>query len=129
ALRVAGGAYLLWLAWGAWRVSKEAPETAGKQRFTFKGGLIFNCLNPKALVAWMAALSMGLTPDAGTAQLVVATTACGLAAIAINLCVALAFSRPGVMSVYARLKREIQIISSGLFALSGLALLRSAAKS
>ncbi|MEM1366086.1 MAG: LysE family transporter [Pseudomonadota bacterium] len=128
ALRVAGGAYLFWLAWGAWRASSEAPERQTKQHFSFKSGFIFNCLNPKAVVAWMAALSMGLTTDAGAAQLIVATLVCGLAAVLINLSVAFAFSRPGMMSLYSRFKRQIQLAASGLFALSGFALLRSAAK-
>lgn len=128
ALKLAGAAYLLWLAFSAFRAASDTQDQVPKLQFSFVSGLVFNCLNPKAVVAWMAALSMGLSPDAGIGSLLVATLCCALAAIVINLTIAVGFSMPGMMSFYGRFKRRIQLVSSGLFALAGGALIRSAVK-
>ncbi|MEN0087923.1 MAG: LysE family transporter, partial [Pseudomonadota bacterium] len=128
-LKVVGALYLLWLALSSFRSAKAPENEPPKIKFSFTSGLVFNCLNPKAVVAWMAALSVGLTPDTGATQLLVATVSCALAALAINLTIAFGFSRTGMMAFYARCRRQIQMLSAGLFALAGGALLRSAIKS
>ena len=60
ALRWAGVAYLLWLAWEAWAAEREvSPETVdgGIDPWTaFRRGLITNLLNPKAAVFYVAVL-------------------------------------------------------------------------
>jgi threonine/homoserine/homoserine lactone efflux protein len=57
ALRWAGVAYLLWLAWDAWR--EEAPEENAFSDNTaryFRRGLVVNLLNPKAGVFYIVML-------------------------------------------------------------------------
>ncbi|MCQ4062145.1 LysE family translocator, partial [Klebsiella pneumoniae] len=51
-IRWAGVAFLLWLAWEAWRVppDRSAPVTAETRRGLFLRGLTGNLLNPKAAV-------------------------------------------------------------------------------
>ncbi|MEQ1551540.1 LysE family translocator [Sphingorhabdus sp.] len=57
-LRYAGAAYLLWLAWKAWRGQGDvSPEHAhnGNVRW-FRHGLFLNLLNPKAALFFVAIL-------------------------------------------------------------------------
>jgi threonine/homoserine/homoserine lactone efflux protein len=55
-LRWAGVAYLLWLAWDAWR-GTSGNET-GEIAPSFRRGLIVNLLNPKAAVFYIAVLPL-----------------------------------------------------------------------
>lgn len=64
-LRWAGVAYLLYLAWEAWRGANEtSPGHAGAaDHAPFWRGLIANILNPKALVFYVALLPGFIAPD------------------------------------------------------------------
>ncbi|WP_226554641.1 LysE family translocator [Celeribacter naphthalenivorans] len=62
-LRWAGVAYLLWLAYDAWRPEKAEPNAfAGKNARYFRRGLIVNLLNPKAAVFYVAMLPQFVSP-------------------------------------------------------------------
>ncbi len=54
ALRWAGVAYLLWLAWEAWAGEEDVPDGAFAP--SFRRGLIVNLLNPKAGLFFVAVL-------------------------------------------------------------------------
>jgi threonine/homoserine/homoserine lactone efflux protein len=54
ALRWAGVAYLLWLAFEAWRGEEEGPDGAFAP--SFRRGLVVNLLNPKAGLFYVAVL-------------------------------------------------------------------------
>ncbi|MFQ6549871.1 LysE family translocator [Aestuariibius sp. 2305UL40-4] len=129
ALKLAGGAYLVWLAWQSGRSAFSpdaipAPEP-GKGRWIARG-LILNLSNPKAVVAWMAALSMGLgTGDTGT-HLILPTLLCAAIGALNYTGYALAFSLPGIMAGYQRLRRTIDAAAAALFAAAGAGLIRSA---
>jgi threonine/homoserine/homoserine lactone efflux protein len=64
ALRVAGVAFLLWLAWEAWRGAGDVAAMTG-DRAPFWRGLVVNLLNPKALVFYVALLPGFIAPDHG----------------------------------------------------------------
>lgn len=68
-LRWAGVAFLLWLAWEAWRVppDRRAPVDPATQRGLFLRGLTGNLLNPKAAVFYVALLPGFIRPDHGAA--------------------------------------------------------------
>ena len=128
-LKVIGGVYLLWLAVQSAR-SVTAPKGEGDldtgRGLWFWRGLMLNLSNPKAVIAWMAALSMGLGVDAGPTMLVFTTGAC-MALGAVNYGgYALVFSAPGAMKAYRRTRRWIDGTVAFLFAGAGLGLLRSA---
>ena len=129
ALKILGGLYLLWLAFQSGRTALCGGHDVGPARREgawFRRGVVLNLSNPKAVVAWMAALSMGMSADAGVGQLVVATLLC-MAIGALNYAgYALAFSLPGVMAGYRRLRRGIDGVVAGLFATAGFGLIRSA---
>lgn len=134
ALKVAGGLYLLWLAYGSARSAMRKGETfnndaetspASEGRWLMRG-LVLNLSNPKAVLAWMAALSVGLGADDGLASVTIATLGCAAIGFAIYATYAAAFSLAAIMQGYARLRRWIDGAVAALFALAGFALLRSA---
>nr|WP_299410851.1 LysE family translocator [uncultured Roseobacter sp.] len=85
-LKIAGGDYLLWLAYGS--AFSAIRTTSGKTAFNetaplsakglFTRGLILNLSNPKAVVAWMAALSVGLGGEDALLSLMIGTLGCAL---------------------------------------------------
>lgn len=109
----------------------EASEPGGEGTSPGEGrwfirGLVLNLSNPKAVVAWMAALSVGLGADNGRSRVAIATLGCMVIGFATYAAYATAFSSAAVMRGYARARRWIDGIVATLFALSGFALLRSA---
>ncbi len=128
-LKILGGGYLLWLACqSAMSASSSAGKIDGSKRNGrwFIRGLMLNISNPKAVVAWMAALSMGLGAGDSSAQVISATCIC-IAIGFINYAGhAFAFSFSGVMSGYQRFRRWFDGVVAGLFAIAGFSLIKSA---
>ncbi len=128
-LKVLGGIYLLWLAWqsfnSARRPNGEAPSPTAGGRW-FLRGLILNMSNPKSVVAWMAALSIGIGPNDSLLNVAVATLACVMVGFLNNALYSLLFSVDGMMQAYRRCRRWIDGVAAGLFALGGVGLIRSA---
>lgn len=129
ALKVLGGLYLLWLAWGsarsaALRETAEMKTVAGGRWFW--RGLVLNLSNPKAVLAWMAALSMGLDSNDSLGAVAVTTLVCIAVAFFNNWSYSLVFSMGGMMAVYRRFRRWIEGVMAALFAAGGFTLIRSA---
>ncbi len=128
-LKVSGGLYLLWLAWQSGRsaVRKETADTVeiGVGRWFWRG-IILNLSNPKSVIAWMAALSMGLDPSDSWDAVVATTLICVAVAFFNNFSYSMVFSMGSMMAVYRRLRRWIDGFSAALFAAGGFALIRSA---
>lgn len=128
-LKFLGGAYLLWLAYqsarAAGRVSASDPRGTSSGRW-FTRGLLLNLSNPKAVVAWMATLSLGISDSHGAMQVGIATALCIAIGFLIYIAYAFAFSMSGAMGVYARAHRWIDGFVAGVFAIAGLSLIRSA---
>ncbi len=129
ALKLLGGAYLLWLALQSARSAIRPggrADVAATQGRWFLRGLILNMSNPKSVLAWMAALSVGLGPEDGWVAVAAATLVCVVMGFVNNLLYSLLFSVNGVMVTYRRVRRQIDGIVAGLFALAGVGLIRSA---
>jgi threonine/homoserine/homoserine lactone efflux protein len=128
-LKLLGGGYLLWLALQSGRsaVNRTARSNlnATDGRWYFRG-LLLNLSNPKAILAWMAAFSVGLTSENGLSQLVAGMGLCILITILNATFWAILFSVEGVMSAYRKTKRNVDVVVSGLFAVAGLGMIRSA---
>ncbi|WP_218044927.1 LysE family translocator [Kiloniella majae] len=142
-LKVFGGLYLLWLAFQSARAAIKPDVEKGTQspdkkdivhnsfiRGWFIQGLILNLSNPKAVVAWMAALSVGLDANANDGvwayALIAATLMCMIIGVLVYVFYAVIFSFGGIMRGYNRCRRWINGAIAGLFTLAGFGLIRSA---
>ena len=128
-LKLVGGGYLLWLAYGAFQSARQSgtilPETRQIGNW-FKRGLLLNLSNPKAIAAWMAVLSLGVSAGNGSAQVIAATGICAALGFLIYAVIALVFSSSGAMRAYTRMRRWIDGTVAVLFTIAGLGLIRSA---
>lgn len=133
AIKIFGGLYLLWLAYKSFksamvRQELQAKELAGGRRTPFgyfQRGYIIQMTNPKAALAWIAIISLGLKEGAPWwvgAVIVLGTFALS---IAIHLMYAVAFSTPVMVRLYGKSRRVIQGVLGAFFALAGLRLLTS----
>ncbi|WP_350334248.1 LysE family translocator [Coralliovum pocilloporae] len=130
-IKVFGGLYLLFLAYKAFRSAAsahdiEATELSGGRRTSWgylRRGYIIQMTNPKAALAWIAIISLGLVPDAPlwVAGAIVAGTF--LLSVAIHLLYAVAFSTPIMVRIYGGARRFIQGALGTFFGLAGLRLL------
>jgi len=130
-IKFAGGLYLLWLAYKAFRAATAEQDvkarvfdregTTGLRHFL--RGLTVQMTNPKAALAWVAIISLGLKPDAPAwvaAVIVLGTTALS---VPIHLAYAVIFSSQPMVRLYARARRPIQAALGSFFAFAGIKML------
>lgn len=128
-LRLAGGAFLLWLAWQSARSAFGPAAAAGAAAGAagpwgiFRQGLLLNLLNPKALLAWGAVIALGMPAGAGAAEFAAIVAVCSALGCAIYAGYAALFSRPSVRAGYARARRWIDGACAAAFAAAGGALI------
>lgn len=130
-IKILGGVYLLWLAYNAFRAAAsdhdiEAATLSGAPRSPwryFMRGITVQMTNPKAALAWIAIISLGLQEGAplwvGFA-IVLGTTALS---VLIHCIYAIAFSSETMLRVYGRARRWIQSAIGTLFCVAGIRLL------
>ncbi|MEM1299778.1 MAG: LysE family translocator [Pseudomonadota bacterium] len=132
-IKVFGGCYLLWLAYKSFKAAAaardlEATELAGGRRSPWgyaARGYIVQMTNPKAALAWIAIISLGISEGAPWwvgAVIVVGTFTLSLL---IHVLYAVAFSTPAMVRIYGRARRYIQATLGAFFAFAGLKLLTS----
>lgn len=132
-IKIAGGLYLLWLGYKALRSAAsaydiEARTLAGATRTPlgyFLRGLTIQMTNPKAVLAWIAIISLGLSEGAPMwvgLSIVIGTS---LLSVAIHALYAVAFSTPVMVRLYSKARRWIQGVLGAFFALAGVRLLTS----
>ncbi|CZF79605.1 MULTISPECIES: LysE family translocator [Grimontia] len=133
ALKVFGGLYLLRLAFLSAKESMKPNSTnVGMIEETFSGkkwflrGVIMNISNPKTVIAWMAALSVGLNSNDGIFSVISGLVVCIIVGFATNGMYSICFSYSRVMNWYQRASRWINGVTSFLFTIAGIGLLRSA---
>lgn len=133
AIRIAGGCYLLWMAFKAVRSAfRPAPADAraedGPLRAPghyFSRGLALHLTNPKAILTWIAIISIGLQPGAPLWVGLIIVAGCGAISTVIHLFYATAFSTRPVIAVYRRMARWINGFLGVFFAAIGVKLLFS----
>lgn len=132
-IKIAGGLYLLWLASKALRsaLRNQAADQAslaaksGTPFGMWSAGLLLHLTNPKAIMAWLATIALGVTASSP----VWVSFAIVLGGIIIssvgNMTYALLFSTKPAAALYLRARRPIEIIFAGFFGLAGANLLIS----
>jgi amino acid exporter len=131
AIKIAGGAYLLFLSYRAFRAAAsvqdlEAKSLNGSQRALtayFWRGLAINMTNPKALLAWVAIVSLGLQENAPLWVGIAITVGTSVLSVVFHCLYALAFSTAPMVRFYSRARRWIQAALGGFFAFAGVKLL------
>lgn len=129
-LKLLGAAYLIFLAVVLGRSAMRAkPETIGSSpsRHYFTRGLLLNLTNPKAILAWVAALSIGVPADASAASIWFLFAGCSLVGLVNYAIYASVFSLRPLRAAYYSSRRGIEGACAALFALAGLKLLVSRA--
>ncbi|SEL95085.1 Threonine/homoserine/homoserine lactone efflux protein [Roseovarius azorensis] len=128
ALKIAGAAYLLWLALQSLRAARRSGSTMvarAAPRRLFLAGLMLNLSNPKAVFAWMATLSLGL--GGGSQNYVPLMLLCGLIGLVNYIGWVTFFSTGVMMRAYLRARRWIEAGTGFLLGAAGVSLLRSSA--
>jgi len=120
-IKFIGAAYLLWLAFKAFRSALSSNEMAarplgisGGAWAYYRRGLIIQMTNPKAALTWIAIMSLGMDANAPLwvgASIVVGTT---LVSIAGHLTYAVVFSTAPMVAAYRKARRWIEF-SLGTF--------------
>lgn len=130
-IKIAGGMYLLWLAYRAFRaaVAEQAvearvfddSETTGLRHFL--RGVLVQMTNPKAALAWVAIISLGLQPHAPVwvaGLIVVGTT---VLSVLLHMIYALVFSSQPMVRLFASARRPNQLTMGALFTFAGIRML------
>jgi threonine/homoserine/homoserine lactone efflux protein len=124
-LRWFGGAYLLWLAWQSARSAVMPEPATGEVSTTVDGrilirGLVLNLSNPKAVLAWISVLALGVGPSEDPSLLAITTALCAVLGLVIYLAYAVLFSQALVREWYRNARRGIDGLASVFFGYSGL---------
>ncbi len=129
-LKIAGGLYLLWLAFKALKAAmrKETESTVPLDRQPpslrrlYLKGLGIHLTNPKAIFSWLTLVSLG-TPQDAPHVMSILIGGCMLLGIIIFLGFALLFSIAPIHRGYKRARRGIEAAMAGFFAFAGFKLL------
>ncbi|RBO52532.1 LysE family translocator [Rhodovulum sp. BSW8] len=134
-LKVFGGIYLLYLAVRAARnamTPDTAPSTGPARANTppspaalYRHGLIMHLANPKAVLAWIALVTLGLGAEASWHDVATILAGCAVLSVTIFGGYAIVFSTAPMISLYRRARRGIEGVLAVFFGLAGLRLLSS----
>jgi amino acid exporter len=132
-IKIAGGLYLLWLSYKSFRSAAavhdiEAKTLSGATRSPLgyaMRGFTIQMTNPKAALAWIAIISLGLQQGAPlwVGFSIVAGTS--ILSVIIHCVYAVAFSTRVMVRAYSRARRWIQGALGAMFAFAGFKMLTS----
>ncbi|BEM11409.1 amino acid transporter [Serratia marcescens] len=130
AIKIVGGDLALRAGRSALRASPistgiAAGDSARSYQRLYRQGVLMHLGNPKAIMSWMAIMSLGLRQGAPEQVLPVIISGCALLGVTIFGGYALLFSTSPMIAFYTRVRRWIEGTLALLFALAGLELLIS----
>lgn len=133
-IKIFGGVYLLYLAFRAGRSALKAGSdlaradsvrSTPRYRALYRQGLLMHIGNPKAIMAWIAIMSLGFREDAPAGMLPAIVGGCAFLGIIVFGGYAVLFSTVSMIGLYTKLRRWIESVLSVVFAVAGLKLLAS----
>ena len=133
AIKIAGGFYLLWLAYKSFRAAASRHDIEAKKldgeslrpRGYYLRGLTIQMTNPKAALAWIAIISLGLETGAPIWVAVSIVAGTTVLSVVIHCIYAMAFSTKRMVRIYGKARRWIQSTLGAFFTFAGLKLLSS----
>ena len=129
AIKIVGGLYLLWMAWKAFRAASvrgDVPMGHGKSgslKTLYFKGLALHLTNPKAILAWISLMTLGMPHGAPTSVIAIYIAGCVVIGWVTFIGLAVLFSTAPVLSVYRRARRGIEATMGVFFTFAGLKLL------
>ena len=132
AIKIAGGLYLLFLAYKSAhsalkadpvRSARDAAVAVPAYRALYRRGLLLHLSNPKAILAWIAIMSLGLKPGAPPSLLYAVVGGCAVLGILVFGGYALVFSTEVMVLSYRKARRWIEGALALLFGAAGFRLL------
>ncbi|WP_235594002.1 LysE family translocator [Pseudomonas palleroniana] len=135
-LKIVGGAYLLFLALKAGRSALTPDEKIEKALGAappisgfglYRRGLLMHLTNPKALLGWIATMTLGLGPQATPETVMIILAGCAVLSISIFCGYAIVFSTAPMIRGYRRARRWIEGTLALVFGAAGFKLLFSRA--
>ncbi|MBC7709524.1 MAG: LysE family transporter [Rhizobacter sp.] len=139
-LRVAGGVYLLYLAYGLLRSlwgdrsgasnavtsvagAEVAREAGSGQSSYFRRGLLTNLTNPKSFAFWTSVAVVSLDPNALLATRLLAVFMVAMMAVVWHIVLAFVFSTPPAQRAYLRAKPMLSLVTGVVMGAFGTRLL------
>ncbi|OCX20558.1 LysE family translocator [Pseudomonas graminis] len=133
-LKILGGAYLLFLAFKAARSAMTSseqveraiaatPDVSGVR--LYQRGLLMHLTNPKALLGWVATMTLGLGAHATPQTVAVILAGCAVLSVNIFCGYAIVFSTTPMIRAYRRARRWIEGTLAAVYATAGVKLLWS----
>lgn len=123
--RIAGAAYLLWVAWGLWREARhplaEAPPRGGHRHVV--QGMLVNLANPKSVLFAAAVIVVIFPADLSlAARLAIAANHLAVE-VAVYAALAVLLATPAARAGYLRLKALLDRVAAVVLGALGLRLL------
>ena len=129
-LKVAGGLYLLWLAYKSARSAMRrdhavvsAPHDRPSAGALYRRGVLMHLGNPKSVLSWLAIMTLGVGAHASTGHVAAAFLGCVLLGVVLFGGYALLFSTAPMVRGYAKGRRCIEGTLAVVFAGAGLKLI------
>lgn len=131
-LKVVGGIYLLFLAIKAGRSAFTTDEKLATQLAAvssasgfglYQRGLLMHLTHPKALLGWVATMTLGLGPRASSMTVALILTRCAVLSITIFCGYAIVFSTAPMIRGYHKARRWIEGTLAIVFGAAGFKLL------
>lgn len=133
-IKVMGGLYLIYLAvragLSALRPSSLTAVAKGGRRgmsrvSIYRQGLLMHLTNPKAILGWVAIMSLGLQRDASAGAMVAMVGGCAILGVLVFGGYAIVFSTAPMVALYGKVRRWIEGGMCALYGVAGVTLVTS----